>query len=87
MTNKQIKSQKMVEKAVGSFTVAFDQVVKANSLLEVSVQEDKSVMEENDRKISELQAANEAIANTVAEKELEMNKNNELATRLRMFAN
>lgn len=85
MANKQIKSRKIVDKAVGSFTTAVESVEKANVLLSESIDQDRVTISVLKEDIAAKEARVQEIEHEVMEKEVEIDANTLLADNLRKF--
>lgn len=85
MANKQIKSRKIVNKAVGSFTTALESVEKANVLLNDSIEQDRATISVLKEDIAAKEARVQEIEREVLEKEVEIDANALLADNLRKF--
>ena len=85
MANKQIKSRKIVNKAVGSFTTALESVEKANVLLNESIEQDRATISVLKEDIAAKEDRVQEIEHEVMEKEVEIDANALLADNLRKF--
>ena len=85
MANKQIKSRKIVDKAVGSFTTAMESVEKANVLLNESIDQDRITISVLKEDIAAKESRVQEIERGVLDKEVEIGANTLLADNLRKF--
>ena len=81
----QVKAQKIVTNAVGTFSKAIDEVVKANEILEVAVTSDQQEMERITKEIEDAYTRLDEIQAEKLNKQSTIIQNKELIGKLEKF--
>lgn len=85
MNKQQLKAQKIVAGAVGTFTKAIEEVQKANGLLSSAIDVDAKEMEKISLEIKGLYERLDAVQSNKLNKEAEIIQNKELIAKLEKF--